>query len=112
MSYVRERMEHMFALHKVTWDIFSSVHRFQLLLGGVVGLRSIVNSFFILNCYTYMNESPNNFAIQPPVLEEYTPLEKFLYVHWSCQIKHTMTFIIIQFNLNLKMLLRKSREVM
>ena len=29
-----------------------------------------------MNCYTCSNESPNNFALRPPTIEEYISLNK------------------------------------
>jgi hypothetical protein len=78
MASVRESIEHLFALHTETFDLFNNSHRLQLLLGGVQVSRLVLNSFFLLNCYTCMNESPNDFTLRPPTLEEYIPIDEIL----------------------------------
>jgi hypothetical protein len=78
MSSVRESIEHLFALHESTFALFSAHNRLHLLFGGVEVSRLMFNSFFLLNCCTCMNESPNDFAIRPPTLAEYLPLHEVL----------------------------------
>ena len=41
-------------------------------------LYVVIQFFFFLNCYVCLNESPNNFDIRPPSLEEYIPLDEVL----------------------------------
>jgi len=36
----------------------------------------VINSFFLLNCFVCFNESPNNFDIIPPTIEDYLPLNE------------------------------------
>ena len=78
MASVRQSIEHLFALHDQIFGLFTSFRRFQILLNGTEVSRIMIKSFFLLNCYTCMNESPNNFTCRPPTLEEYTPLEESL----------------------------------
>ena len=47
------------------------------MVGGEECYRLVFNSL-LLNCYVCLNESPNNFDIRPPTLEEYIPLEEVL----------------------------------
>ena len=69
MSSVRQSIEHIFALHKNTFDLFNIAARFRLMQGGVECYMLVFNSFFLLNCYVCLNESPNNFDLRPPSLE-------------------------------------------
>ena len=78
MSSVRESIEHLFALHIQTFKLFSTAHRFHILLGGVQVVRLVFNSFLLLNCYTCMNQSPSNCTIRLPTLEEYLPFDQVL----------------------------------
>ena len=78
MSSVRQSIEHIFGLHKKTFNLFGANHRFQLLVGGVEVSRLIFNSFFLFNCYTCFNESPNHFLVRPPTIDEYLPLDEDL----------------------------------
>ena len=48
------------------------------MLGGMHCYMLLFNSFFLLNCYVCLNESPNNFNLRPPSLEEYIPLDEIL----------------------------------
>ena len=78
MLSVHESIGHLFAMHTQNFALFTSAHQFQLLLGGIEVSRLVLNSFLLLNCYTCMDKSPNNFNIHPPILEEYLPLDKIL----------------------------------
>ena len=57
---VRQSIEHLFGSQKNAFKLCAAAHRFQMFLHGVKVSRMIFNSFFLFNCYTCMNESPNN----------------------------------------------------
>lgn len=76
MSSVRQSIEHLFAYHKNTFNLFTNPDRFRLLLSGDECSKIMFNSFFLLNCFTCLNETPNSFNIRPPSLEEYIPLNE------------------------------------
>ena len=78
LAAVRQSVEHLFCIHSNVLGLFSIPQRFKLLIHGVEATQMILNSFFLLNCYTCMNESPNNFDIRPPTLQEYIPLGEAL----------------------------------
>ena len=78
LSSVRQSIEHTFALHNNTFDLFNISTQFRLMLGGVECYMLVFNSFFLLNCYACLNEIPNNFNIRPPTLEQYIPLDEVL----------------------------------
>ena len=77
MSSVRQSIEHLFALHRNTFSIFTIPFRLKLLLRGYDVLKFTVVSFFILNCFTCFNET-GYFEVRPPTLEEYLPLDEVL----------------------------------
>ena len=74
LASVRQSVEHMFCIHANIFELFSIPQCFKLLVYGVQCYKIILNSFFLMNCYTCMNESPNNFNIHPPTLQEYIPI--------------------------------------
>ena len=76
LSSVRQSIEHIFALHKNTFKLFSIAARFRLMLVGVECYILVFNSFPSLNCHVCLNESPNNFNVKPPTLEQYLPLDE------------------------------------
>ena len=78
MSSVRQSVEHLFCLHKNIFKLFNQPERFRLLVHGNEARKLIFNSFFLLNCYICLNESPNNFMARPPTIEEYLPLDEQL----------------------------------
>ena len=78
LSSVRQSIEHIFELHKNTFDMFNIAARFILILGGVECYMLVFNSFFSLNWYVSQNEGPNNFDIRPPSLGQYIPLDEIL----------------------------------
>ena len=78
LASVRQSIEHIFGLHHNTFALFSIPHRFKLLVYGVDCQMMVLNSFFLLNCFTCFNESPNNFDIRPPTIEEYLPLNEII----------------------------------
>ena len=78
MASVRQSIEHLFAGHDQTFGLSTSFRRFRILLSGTEVSRIMINSFFLLNFYTCMNESPSNFTCRPPTLEECIPLEESL----------------------------------
>ena len=73
MLSIRESIAHLFGYHKNTFGLFNHPNRFRLLLFGVECSKIILNSFFLLNCFTSLNETPNNFNICLPSLETYIP---------------------------------------
>ena len=77
-SSMRQSIEHIFALHKNTFDVFNIAARFRLMQGGVDCYMLVFNSFVFLNCYVCLNKSPNNFDLSPPSLELYDPLDEDL----------------------------------
>ena len=78
LAAVKESAKHLFCIHTNVFGLFSIPQRFKLLVHGVECSKMILNSFFLMNCYTCMNQSPNNFDIHPPSLEEYIPLSEGL----------------------------------
>ena len=56
MSTVRQIIEHMFGLHKRTFNLFTIPSRFKLLVHGHEVYRLVLISFFMLNCFTCFNE--------------------------------------------------------
>ena len=78
LASARQSIEHLFAIHTNIFGLFSIPQRFKLLVHGVECTKMVMNSFFLLNCYTCFNESPNNFDIRPPLIEEYLPLDEAL----------------------------------
>ena len=70
MIYVRYSIEHLFVYHKNTFNLFSYLDRFCLLLSGVEYSQLMFNYFFSLSCFTCLNKIPSSF-ICPPSLEEY-----------------------------------------
>ncbi len=78
MDSVCQSIQHLFALHDQTFELFTLFRRFQLLQNGIKVSQLMINSFFLLNCYTCMNKSPSNFTSWTPTLEEYIPLEESL----------------------------------
>ncbi len=78
LASARQSVEHLFSLHFNTFGLFSIPHRFKLLVHGVEVHIMILNSFFSLNCYVCFNESPNNFDLRPPTIEEYLPVNEVL----------------------------------
>ena len=78
LASARQSVEHLFSLHYNTFGLFSIPHRFKLLVHGVEVHIMILNSFFSLNCYVCFNESPNNFDLRPPTIEEYLPVNEVL----------------------------------
>ena len=75
--YPRQSIEHLFALHKNTFSLFSIPYRLKLLLDGTHMIKLVLVSFFVMNCFTCFNETPY-FNIRPPTLEEYIPLDEIL----------------------------------
>jgi hypothetical protein len=75
MASVRQSMEHMFGLHKRTFNLFSIPNRFKLLVRGYEVYQLTLVSFFILNCFTCFNET-SHFLVRPPTLQEYIPLSE------------------------------------
>ena len=78
LASVRQSIEHIFALHTNLFGLFSIPKRFQLLVHGLQCRKMVLNSFFLLNCHVCFNESPNNFNIRPPTIEEYLPLDEVM----------------------------------
>ena len=78
LSSVRQSIEHIFALHKNVFQLFSFPDRFRLMACGEECYRLVFDFLLLLNCYVCLNESPNNFDIRPPTLEDYIPLEEVL----------------------------------
>ena len=77
MSSVRQSIEHIFALHRNTFGLFSIPYRLKLLLNGVHVKKITLVSFFLLNCFTCFNET-GYFDVRPPTIEEYLPLGEIL----------------------------------
>ena len=73
---VRQSIEYMFTIHTNTFSLFNMHQRSYLLIHGVECYTIMFNSFFLLNYSMCMNESPNNFNVQPPRIEEYLPLDE------------------------------------
>ena len=78
LASVRQSIEHIFALHHNIFGLFSIPKRFKLLVHGLECRKIVLNSFLLLNCYVCFNESPNNFNIRPPTIEEYLPLDEIM----------------------------------
>ena len=78
LASVRQSIEHIFALHTNLFGLFTIPKRFQLLVHGLQCRKMVLNSFFLLNCHVCFNESPNNFNIRPPTIEEYLPLDEVM----------------------------------
>ena len=78
LASARQSIEHLFAIHTNIFGLYSIPQRFKLLVHGVECTKMVMNSFFLLNCYTCFNKSPNNFDIRPPLIEEYLPLHEAL----------------------------------
>ena len=77
MSSVRQSIEHLFALHRNTFSLFTIPNRLKLLVCGRDVMKLMLVSFFILNCFTCFNET-DYFEIRPPTIEEYLPLDETL----------------------------------
>ena len=50
----------------------------KLLVHGLECRKMVLNSFLLLNFHVCFNESPTNFNIRPPTIEEYLPLEEVM----------------------------------
>ena len=74
----RQSIEHIFALHAKVFGLFSIPKRFKLLVHGLECRKMVLNSFLLLNCHVCFNESPNNFNIIPPTIEDYLPLDEVM----------------------------------
>ena len=74
----RQSIEYIFALHKNTFGLFNVVTRLRVMLGGLHWYMLLFYSFFLLNCYLCLHESPHNFNIRPPSLEQCFPLDEIL----------------------------------
>ena len=78
LASVRQSIEDIFTLHHNVYCLFSIPKRFKLLVHGLECRKMVRNSFFLLDYYVCFNESPNNFNIRPPTIEEYLPLEEVM----------------------------------
>ena len=78
LASVRQSIEHIFALHKKTFNLFNVAESFRLMENGKESYRLVLNSLFLMNCYICLNESANHFNLRPPTLEEYIPLTETL----------------------------------
>ena len=76
LAGARQSIEHLFSLHYNIFGLFNIPDRFKLLVHGVECRKMVIDSFFLLNCYNCLNESPNNFDLRPPSIEEYLPLSE------------------------------------
>ena len=76
LASVRQSIKHIFTLHSNIFSLFFIPQRFKLLVHGVECHKMVLNSFFLINCYTCFNKSNNNSNIQPPTIEEYIPLNE------------------------------------
>ena len=75
MSSVRQSIEHIFGLHKQTFNLFSIPARFKLWVRGYEVYQLTLISFFMLNCFTCFNET-SHFPVRPPTIQEYIPLSE------------------------------------
>jgi hypothetical protein len=79
LSSLREVIEHVFAEHRMRFQLFEVPARFQILTGGVKVRRVSLVSFFVLNCYNcILGGRCLYFGQIPPTLEEYIPLDEVL----------------------------------
>lgn len=73
-----QSIEHLFCIHHNKFLLFNIPDQFKLLVHGIESVTMMQNSFFLLNCYNTFNESPKNFDLRPPTIEEYLPLDEEL----------------------------------
>jgi hypothetical protein len=80
MSGVCQSIEHMYGQLFNLFRLLKVPRQFKLFSDGQLAYRVAVVCFFILNCYTCLNESPCNsmFDTIPPTLDEYLPLDEIL----------------------------------
>ena len=75
LATVRQSIEHIFGLHKRTFNLFSIPNRFKVLVRGYDLYQLTLLSFFMLSYFTCFNET-GHFLVRLPTLQEYIPLSE------------------------------------
>ncbi len=80
MSGIRQSIELMYGQLFNLFHLLQTKWQIKILRDATLAYRLGVVSFFILNCYTYLNGSPCNsmFNSLAPTIQEYIPLDEDL----------------------------------